>query len=233
MRWLTFDCYGTLVDWRTGIAEGIEAVAPGRSAQLLPTYYRHEAAVQRERFRPYRDVLAEALRRAAAEAGVTLRAGAEGILPDTLPGWPVFDDVGPALSRLRESGWKLGVLSNIDPDLFAGTRQRLPVRIDAVITALDVGSYKPAAGHFIQFRHTYQPQVQLHVAQSWFHDIAPAHALGIQAIWINRLGELDDASIAAAVLPDLRDLPATVSRLAAEGSDSDNDRAQHQERARQ
>jgi 2-haloacid dehalogenase len=230
MRWLTFDCYGTLVDWRTGIAEGIEAVAPGQAGQLLPGYYRHEAAVQREPFRSYRDVLGEALRRAAAEAGLRLRAGAEDVLPDSLPRWPVFPDVGPALSRLRESGWKLAVLSNIDPDLFAGTRQRLPVRIDAVITAMDVGSYKPAPGHFIRFRHTYQPQVHVHVAQSWFHDLVPAHQLGITAIWINRLGERDDPSIAAAVLPDLRELPETVSRLCPEG---EYDRAQHQDRARQ
>jgi len=207
VRWVTFDCYGTLVDWRAGIARGIDAVAPGESERLLPIYYRHEAAVQAERFRSYRQVLTQALRRAAEEAGVRLGAGAESVLPDTLPTWPVFSDVGPALSRLREAGWKLAVLSNIDPDLFAGTRQRLPVRFDAVVTALDVGSYKPAPGHFIRFRHTYQPQVHVHVAQSWFHDIVPAHQLGISAVWINRVGESDDPSIAVAVLPDLRDLP--------------------------
>ncbi|HYS30223.1 MAG TPA: HAD family hydrolase [Candidatus Limnocylindria bacterium] len=230
VRWLTFDCYGTLVDWRTGIAQGIEAVAPGHSARLLPFYYQQEAAVQAEGFRPYREVLAEALRRAAAEAAITLGPGADLVLPDGLPRWPVFADVGPALSRLRESGWKLAVLSNIDPDLFARTRQRLPVRIDAVVTALDVGSYKPAHGHFLTFAHSYQPQVHLHVAQSWFHDIVPAHELGIPAIWINRLGERDDPSIAAAVLPDLETLPETVSRLESEGQPH---RAQHQERARQ
>ena len=213
VRWVTFDCYGTLVDWRTGIAQGIEAVAPGQSARLLPIYYRQEAAVQAERFRPYREVLREAFRRAGAEAGVKLPDGAEGVLAESLPQWPVFGDVGPALSWLRESGWQLAVLSNIDPDLFAGTRQRLPVRIDAVVTALDVGSYKPAHGHFITFQHSYRPQVHVHVAQSWFHDIVPAHALGIPAIWINRLGEQDDPSIAAAVLPDLQTLPETVSRL--------------------
>ena len=230
VRWLTFDCYGTLVDWRTGIAQGIEAVAPGQSGRLLPLYYRQEAAVQAEGFRSYREVLGEALRRAAAEAAVTLGAEADLVLPDSLPRWPVFADVGPALSRLRESGWKLAVLSNIDPDLFAGTRQRLPVRIDAVITALEVGSYKPAHGHFITFRHSYRPQVHLHVAQSWFHDIVPAHDLGIPAIWINRLGERDDPSIAAAVLPDLQTLPETVSRLDPE---RESERAQHQERPRQ
>src|SRR3989442_5605866 len=98
-RWLSFDCYGTLVDWRTGIAKGIEAVAPGQSGRLLPLYYRQEAAVQAEGFRSYREVLGEALRRAAAEAAVTLGAEADLVLPDSLPRWPVFADVGPALSR--------------------------------------------------------------------------------------------------------------------------------------
>jgi 2-haloacid dehalogenase len=214
VRWLTFDCYGTLVDWRTGIARAIEAVAPGQSERLLPLYYRHEVQVQAEGFLPYREVLQEALLRAATEAGVSLSPGSERILPDTLPDWPVFPDVGPALGKLREEGWQLAILSNTDPDLFAGTRQRLPVPIDALVTAQDVGSYKPAKAHFLRFRESYQPAVQLHVAQSWFHDVVPANQLGIPAIWINRLGEDDDPSLASAVLPDLRELPAAVSRVA-------------------
>ncbi|MDP9247236.1 MAG: HAD family hydrolase [Candidatus Dormibacteraeota bacterium] len=215
MRWLTFDCYGTLVDWRAGIAGAIKTVAPGESERLLPMYYRHEVQVQAEGFRPYREVLHEALLRAVAEAGLTLDPGAGWILSDTLPDWPVFPDVGPALGKLREEGWQLGILSNIDPDLFAQTRQRLPVPVDAVVTAQDVGSYKPAHGHFLRFRETYRPDVQVHVAQSWFHDVVPANRLGIPAIWINRLGDDDDPSVASAVLPDLRELPATVSRVAA------------------
>src|SRR5207245_2300617 len=93
-RWLSFDCYGTLVDWRTGIAQGIEAVAAGQSARLLPVYYRQEAEVQAEGFRPYREVLGEALRRAAVEAAITLGPGADLILPDGLPRWPVFAAAG-------------------------------------------------------------------------------------------------------------------------------------------
>jgi 2-haloacid dehalogenase len=209
LGWITFDCYGTLVDWRAGIARGIEAVAPGQSGHLLPIYYRQEA-----------------LRRAAAEGGVTLPPGSDRVLPDSLPDWPVFPDVGPALSRLRDDGWKLAILSNIDRDLFEGTRRHLPVPIDGVVTAEDVGSYKPAHGHFLRFREVFRPEVQVHVAQSWFHDIVPARALEIPAIWINRLGERNDPTIAAAVLPDLRDLPAAISRLHPEGQ---QDRRQHQE----
>jgi 2-haloacid dehalogenase len=212
-RWLTFDCYGTLVDWRTGIARAIESVAPDQSARLLPIYYRREAEVQAEAFRLYRDVLDEALKRTATEANVTLAPGREHVLPKSLHTWPVFADVGPALTQLRDDGWKLGILSNVDRDLFAMTRERLPVPIDAVVTAQDVGSYKPAPGHFLRFLDTYRPATHIHVAQSWFHDIEPAHHLGIQSVWINRLGEHNDPSIAAAVLPDLRGLPQTIGRL--------------------
>lgn len=212
-RWLSFDCYGTLVDWRSGIAGAIESVAPGKSAQLLPIYYRHEAQIQAGPFRPYRQVLDESLERAVAEAGVTLPADRPHVLSESLPTWPVFDDVARSLGPLRGMGWKLAILSNVDPDLFAQTRKRLPVPIDALITAQDVGSYKPAPGHFLRFREAYQPTTQIHVAQSYFHDIRPAHELGISSIWINRLGEHEDPSIASAVLPDLRQLPETVVRL--------------------
>jgi 2-haloacid dehalogenase len=212
-HWLTFDCYGTLVDWRAGITRAIDSVAPGQSAMLLPVYYRREAEVQAEAFRLYRDVLDEALGRTATEAHVTLAPNREHVLSESLSTWPVFADVGPALRRLHEQGWKLGILSNVDRDLFARTRERLPVPIDAVVTAQDVGSYKPAPGHFLRFLETYQPAAHIHVAQSWFHDIEPAHRLGIQSIWINRLDEHHDPSMAAAVLPDLRALPQTVGRL--------------------
>jgi 2-haloacid dehalogenase len=211
-RWLTFDCYGTLVDWRTGIARAIDSIAPGQSARLLPVYYRREAEVQAEAFRLYRDVLDEALER-TAEAVVTLPPGREHVLSESLPTWPVFADVAPALTVLRNGGWKLGILSNVDRDLFDRTRERLPVAIDAVVTAQDVGSYKPKPGHFLRFVETYRPATHIHVAQSWFHDIEPAHHLGIKSIWINRLDEPNDPSIAAAVLPDLRGLPQAVGRL--------------------
>jgi len=212
-RWLTFDCYGTLVDWRTGIARAIESLAPGESVRLLPIYYRREAEVQAEAFRLYRDVLDEALRRTLAEAWVAVAPPREHALPESLPTWPVFADVGPALSRLRDEGWKLGILSNVDRDLFAETRKRLPVAIDALVTAQDVGSYKPVPAHFLRFRETYRPAAHIHVAQSWFHDIEPAHRLDISSVWINRLGEHNDPSIAAAILPDLKPLPQTIERL--------------------
>lgn len=213
MRWITFDCYGTLVDWRTGISQVIESIAPGQVEQILPLYYRHEAAVQRERYRPYRTVLALALDHACAEAGIAAPPEAGNRLAEQLPDWPVFPDVEPALRTLHDDGWKLGVLSNIDRDLFEGTRSHLPITIDAVITAEDVRSYKPAPGHFDEFRKRYTPTPHVHTAQSYYHDITPAHQLGIPTVWINRLSEEQAGSIASAVLPDLRRLPETARRL--------------------
>jgi 2-haloacid dehalogenase len=215
-RWLSFDCYGTLVDWRAGIAQAIEFVAPGKSGQLLPVYYRHEAEIQAGSFRPYREVLDEGLRQALSEFGWSLPQHQAHVLSESLPTWPVFDDVGPSLAQVRLAGWKLAILSNVDPDLFAETRKRLPVAIEALITAQDVGSYKPAPGHFRRFRQLHQPGVHIHVAQSWLHDIRPAHNLGIPAIWINRLGEREETPIAAAVLPELRDLPQTTAKVGEE-----------------
>ena len=212
-RWLTFDCYGTLVDWRTGIARAIDSVAPSTSARLLPLYYRREAEVQAEPFRLYRDVLDEALRRTFEEAQVTVAPEQTHVLSESLPSWPVFADVRPALTQIRRQGWRLGILSNVDRDLFAKTRLQLPVPIDAVITAQDVGSYKPAPAHFRRFIEIYEPASHVHVAQSWFHDVEPARRLGIRSVWINRLNERNDPAIASAVLPDLRGLPQAIERL--------------------
>lgn len=216
-RWATFDCYGTLVDWEKGMRQALETVIPGDvSRSLLEHYYEIEKEVQAERpFRSYRDVLAETLRRAAARMGVALAPGAEHVLADTLPDWPVFPDVGPALQALRAAGWKLAILSNVDRDLIAGTLRALPVPFDDVVTAEDVQSYKPALNHFLRFREKNQVADErwVHVARSYFHDIVPASQLGIQRVWINRDGETVPAELATVILPDLRDLAATLQQL--------------------
>jgi 2-haloacid dehalogenase len=213
---VTFDCYGTLVDWRAGISACIERLAPGRSAELLPLYYEAEAEVQAGEFRPYREVLQESLRRAASRAGVDLPAGAERLLPESLPSWPVFPDVAAGLGALRAAGRRLGVLSNVDADLFAATRQRLPVPMEAVVTADEVRSYKPAAGHFESFMAArgLEPGDWVHAAQSLYHDVVPAARLGIPCVWIDRLGEARGGEPAAAVLPGLLGLEEAVARLA-------------------
>jgi len=216
--WVSFDCYGTLVDWNRGIGSALESVAPGRGGELLDLYHRFEPDVEAERpFRPYREVLAEVLRRCARSAGVELAPGGDGALAASLPGWPVFADVGPALGALRDAGHRIAILSNVDPDLFAGTREHLPVEIDLVVTAADVQSYKPGAAHFERFRELTGagPGDWVHAACSWFHDVSPAHRLGIPAVWVNRDRGTDDPSLAAAVIPDLVALPEVVSSLLA------------------
>ncbi|MDQ6771515.1 MAG: HAD-IA family hydrolase [Candidatus Dormibacteraeota bacterium] len=217
-RWLTFDCYGTLVDWRHGIEASCELLFPGRGLDLLEAYNRHESLVEAERPRSrYREVLAEAMRRAAADLGLALAPDDAAVLATTLPFWPVFEDVAPALGQLRDEGWHLALLTNCDRDLVALTQRRLPVPFDVAVTAEEVGAYKPDHAHFQRFQEAFgnAAATWIHVAQSYFHDIRPAAARGLSPIWINRLGESDDATLADAVLPDLRRLPETVRSLSA------------------
>jgi 2-haloacid dehalogenase len=215
-RWATFDCYGTLVDWHAGISGAAESVAPGRGAELLAAYHQREPVVEAEPpFRRYRDVLRETLSRAAAATGVALPAGGEDVLGATLPDWPVYPDIGDALGALRAAGWKLAILSNVDRDLIAGTARHLPVPFDLVVTAEEVGSYKPAPGHLRRFNRLtgVGPARWVHVAGSVFHDIAPARAFGIRGVYITRTPEKEDAREAEAMLPDLRALPAVLDAL--------------------
>ncbi|GAB3987167.1 HAD family hydrolase [Actinoallomurus acanthiterrae] len=216
IRWATFDCFGTLVDWRHGIATGAELLFPGRGAELLEIYNRHEPEVQRDfPAMRYRDVLTESLRRAAGEAGLDLLPDDASVLATGIPYWPVFPDTRRALARLRDAGWRIALLTNCDRDVIGETQRRLVVPIDAVVTAEDVGGYKPAHDHFHRFAESFGVTRDnwVHIAQSYFHDMRPAHALNIPRVWINRLGEKDDPSIVDAVLPDLSDLVGSVERV--------------------
>jgi 2-haloacid dehalogenase len=219
-RWLTFDCYGTLIDWRHGIRTTGELLFPGRGEDFLDAYIPLEAEVESEgSFKRYRAVLAETARRAAKQLGVDLRADDATALVDTIPHWPPFADVGPALGELRKEGWKFALLTNCDRDLIALTQRRLPASFDAVVTAEDVSAYKPNHAHFKLFQSTFGSSADawIHVAQSYFHDIKPTHELGITRIWVNRQGEKDDPALADAVVRGLAELPQAVSQLAKVG----------------
>jgi 2-haloacid dehalogenase len=213
-RWVTFDCYGTLVDWRAGMSEALAAVAGGRPHELLEAYHRHELAVEAGPFRPYRDVLRETLLRASRELGVPLPPGGADVLSERLPEWPVFADVEAALAQLRASGSRLGILSNVDRDLIAGTLRRLPGDIDLVVTAEDVRSYKPALRHFERFATLAgaTPATWVHVACSELHDVTPVQGLGVPSIRIRRPGD-EPTSRATVVLDGMDALPAAVARL--------------------
>lgn len=214
-RWATFDCYGTLIDWDGGIADAMIRLWPGADrARLLRGYHSVEPLVQEGRDIPYQEVLTRSLRAVAAIEALPLTEADATALPDSLPSWPAFSDVAPALRELRERGVGLAILSNTDRDLLDASLAVIGVPVDVIVTAADAGSYKPARGHWDAFfRH---PGVDrdryVHVAASPFHDLAPADKLGLTAVWINRTGA-SSAEPRAAELPDLRALPATIDRL--------------------
>ena len=191
---ITFDCYGTLIDWESGIGGWFEEnaaadqIALGRS-EALAAYAETEPAVEAETFRAYRDVLTETVRRVAKRFGWTPAPERARGLAESLPGWKPFPDTNPALERLVSAGHRLGILSNVDDDLLAGTLRHFTVPFDLLVTAQQVRSYKPAPGHFETARRRIGRSRWLHAAQSHFHDVVPCRALGIPVAWINRKGE--------------------------------------------
>ena len=192
---ITFDCYGTLIDWERGIrnafaAEAAAARLPVDLHAALTLYVEIEAAVEAEVYQSYRAVLTETARRIAARLGWPLPASRAGFLADSMPGWLPFPDTNPALRRLDAAGYRLGILSNVDDDLLAWTRRHLAAFFEIVVTAEQAGSYKPAPRHFTLARDLIAGQRWLHAAQSYFHDVVPARALGIPVAWINRKGEV-------------------------------------------
>jgi 2-haloacid dehalogenase len=214
---VTFDCYGTLVDWWTGMGAAAAAAAGERGPEVLGAYHRHELMLETEvPILPYREILRVGLRRAAAEVDAPLAGDGEEAFVRAWTEMPVFDDVAPALTGLREAGWRLAILTNCDDDLIAGTQEHLPVALDLVVTAEQVGSYKPELGHFRAFRERtgVKPGGWVHVACSWIHDIFPAYRLGVPSVWVDRDRSGHPAAIAGAVMPDMGGLVAAVERLA-------------------
>jgi 2-haloalkanoic acid dehalogenase type II len=191
---VTFDCYGTLIDWESGIreafaAEGRRLGAPVHAEQALGLYAEIEPVVEAEPFRPYREVLAETARRIAARLGWPLPAARAGFLAESLPSWRPFPDTNRALIQLARAGYDLGILSNVDDVLLNWTRRHFLASFPIVVTAEQVRSYKPARGHFLSARTLIGSRRWVHAARSYFHDVVPARALGIPVAWINRSGE--------------------------------------------
>lgn len=217
-EYLTFDCYGTLIDWRGGIADAFSRLGavvdqPIDRDQVLDLHARIEPEVQRQDFRSYAQVLDLTAARIAAELGLEIPDDLRHFLSESLSRWQPFQDTGSALERLREAGYRLGILSNVDDDLLAGTLQHFPVEFDLLVTAQQVGSYKPAPGHFLQARQQIGEAAWLHAAQSFFHDVQPAVELQLPVVWINRLHE-DPYSAARplAVFPDMASFAAQVTQ---------------------
>jgi 2-haloacid dehalogenase len=214
-RWATFDCYGTLVDWNAGIRAELERLVGSDGDRLLRRYHEIERRIQSERpAERYREVMASVLSELAAEEGAELEPAERDALARSLPGWPVFPEVPDALTEARERGWRLVVLTNSDRDLIDASLRSIGVPFDGAVVASDIGSYKPAHGHWRTFYETTSadPDRHVHVAQGHFHDITPAHELGIPSVWINRLGERAEPA-PDRELPDLHGLADVLDEL--------------------
>ena len=192
IRLITFDCYGTLIDWENGLA----ALRPlfsrdGRKvtdSQILELYGEIEAKLEAGPYLPYRQVLAQAAREIGRRLDSEISAEEGSAFAESLTRWKPFIDTLPALQSLARP-FRLGIISNVDDDLFAETRKKLaPVEFDFVVTAQQVQSYKPAHRNFEEAirRSGLSKDQILHAGQSLYHDIAPANALGIQNVWVNR-----------------------------------------------
>jgi 2-haloacid dehalogenase len=213
-RWATFDCYGTLVDWRAGIRAELERLL-GDGDRLLDRYNAIEPRVQSEQpGARYRDVMATVLGEIADEEAAELPAGEGDALGRSLPGWPVFPEVPGALAEARDRGWKLVALSNTDREFIEASLEAIGVPFDGAVVASEIGSYKPGLRHWHTFFETTgaDRDRHVHVAQSHYHDIAPAHELGIPSIWINRLGESGEPA-PTRELPDLSGLADALDEL--------------------
>jgi 2-haloacid dehalogenase len=216
-RWATFDCYGTLVDWNGGIRRELARLfGEDRARRLLDRYHELEPEIQAgQPAMRYREVMSNALERLAGEEGVDLGPGERDALGRSLPEWPVFAEVPRALSSARSSGWRLCILSNSDPDLIAASIERIGVPFDDAVTASEIGSYKPAQGHWRAFEDHHGRLPDVHVGASLFHDMGPAGELGIPSVWVNRLAEQPGSHRPTREIPDLGPLPGLLDELAA------------------
>ena len=189
---LTFDCYGTLVDWEAGIARGLDVLLASHGItadmeELLERFAGHETALEAGPYRRYREILAEAGRRIGRDYGIEPSDAAAEAFGASVGEWPAFPDSAAALARLAER-FRLGVITNCDDDLFALSNRRLGVTFDWIITAEQAQSYKPNPRNFeLAFERIDVPRQRIvHVAQSLFHDHVPAKALGMTTVWIDR-----------------------------------------------
>jgi 2-haloacid dehalogenase len=189
---LTFDCYGTLIDWETGIWEALQPVLTNHRIAIardkaLELYGELESEAEGGEYQEYKAVLRMVLEGLGARLGFAPTPIELQLFSESVKDWPAFPDAAPALQALKKK-YKLAIISNIDDDLFAFSARRLQVEFDWIITAQQAKSYKPSLNNFrLAFERIGLPQNKiLHVAQSLFHDMVPAKALGLSTVWINR-----------------------------------------------
>jgi 2-haloacid dehalogenase len=223
---LTFDCYGTLIDWESGILGALRPPleAHGHSLDdgaILALYSELEPAIQQGPYRPYRQVLEEVVRGFGLRLGFTPSREEAESLPASLGRWLPFPDTVAALRALKKR-YRLGVISNIDDDLFAQTASHLEVAFDFLVTAQQAQSYKPSTNNFkIALQRIARPAEKvLHCAESLYHDVAPARSLGLATVWVNRHAgtSRSGATRTASIRPDLEvpDLKTLAARALGE-----------------
>ncbi len=194
-EWVSFDCYGTLVDWESGICGAVSEVLRAHGVrrsrgEILALFADIEPKVQKsETYRTYRRVLRRVMAEMGDALGIRCSDTELNCLADSLADWPIFPEVREAL-RALQTRYRLAVISNVDDALFAGTAEALSVDFDAVVTAEQARSYKPDRRNFdlAATRMGVETDAWLHVAESLFHDIGPANQLGIASVWVNREG---------------------------------------------
>ena len=219
---ITFDCYGTLIDWETGIRNSFRQALkktqadPGLADRAFNLYEEEERKLERkDPHILYRNVLSGATLAVANRIGWKLAKTQSNFLSEDLPMWIPFPDTGSALKNLSE-GHHLGILSNVDDDLIEGTLKQFPVRFDLIVTAEKVRSYKPRPAHFEQARRFIgNDRTWLHVAASWYHDIEPAVNLKIDTVWVNRNNLPYPRSHLAGSVKEVLDLAHLVKRVEA------------------
>lgn len=225
IRALSFDCYGTLIDWQSGILRAVRPILARRGlnstdADIITTFARAERHAERGPYTSYKDVLRKVMSELLSllaplppsDSGPSSTSHIRHPTSDidclwlSIPHWPAFPDTPAALQHLH-TRFKLAIFSNIDDDLFAATLPKLGITPDAVITAQQVRSYKPARPHFDELtrRLKLQPAQILHIAESRYHDIEPATVLGFPTVWVNRTGAAPSASGAESRAPEKRD----------------------------
>ncbi len=217
VEWVTFDCYGTLIDWERGITDALLPFLPeGTDRRALAEWYiAMEAQFEAEGFHLYKDVLDRVGRRVLRSLDAPIPDDKQSPLPSSLADWRPFPEVPAALRALVEQGRYLAILSNVDRDLLELSIGRLGIRPDLAITAEDSRSYKPAPGHWRRFLEQSGASAErtVHVGASQFHDMRPAAALGFRTVFIDRHDETLETS-PTRVLRDLSTLPGVIAELA-------------------
>jgi len=191
INWVTFDVYGTLIDWESGIADAFQAEAERDgftldSAEVIRLFHETERQIQAGSYELYAEVLRRTAVAIAKEVGWPLEPSRSGFLPDSVARWPPFKETMPVLTKVKKAT-QVGLISNIDDKLLGLTRRHIPIDYDLVVTAQQVRSYKPDPAHFTECeRRIGGKKGWVHVAASYYHDVEPCVKKKIPVIWVNR-----------------------------------------------